>query len=147
MKELFDPFLAQLVQLLLQFLVFALLVLVTIIWRQVRPTVLEWLNSKTTEAQRALLARLAQEAAIYVQGKWMELEGPARLEKAVEHLYEEAHKHGIPLTQESGMAAIKAGYEQARAAGMLPGKAPRYLPPTPAQEIAAALDKSTSKPD
>lgn len=91
----------------------AIAVLVT----KLRVKIEAWIDSKTTEAQRGILHKLAVEAAALAESAYIEGGGPAKLASAVAYVNKHVAQFGITFNAESIVAAIEKAVADANKGG------------------------------
>lgn len=72
-----------------------------------RGKIARWLDAKATVEQRALLHKIAVEAAALAESAYVQGGGPAKLDAAIDYVSVHAAKYGIKVSAETIRAAIE----------------------------------------
>jgi Phage holin protein (Holin_LLH). len=90
-----------------QALVGLLVVFVLGVIASLRVKVNAWLASRTTAQQREILHRLATEGMALAEATYASLDGPAKLNRALQYVVERASAYGIDVSVETIRAAVE----------------------------------------
>ncbi|TEB13346.1 phage holin [Pelotomaculum propionicicum] len=69
-----------------------------------------YFEAKTTSEQRSVLALLGKEAFSFAETVYKELDGPAKLARAVEYVEQKAQEAGITVAAEEIRAVVEAAW-------------------------------------
>jgi hypothetical protein len=69
-----------------------------------------YLEAKTSEEQRKVIAALAEEAYAFAEAFAKQLDGPGKLNHAIDFLVRKAAKYGITVNSEDARAAIERAW-------------------------------------
>ncbi|MGO4952046.1 phage holin [Paenibacillus sp. DRB1-1] len=70
----------------------------------------EWINARTTESQRVLLHKLAEEGFSLAKTVFKEADGPKKLQQAISYVTRQLEQRGIYLTDTEIQGAIEKAY-------------------------------------
>ncbi|AHC18909.1 phage holin [Paenibacillus polymyxa] len=70
----------------------------------------EWINARTTESQRVLLHKLAEEGFSLAKTVFKEADGPKKLQQALSYVTRQLQQRGIYLTDIEIQGAIEKAY-------------------------------------
>ncbi|QGG47549.1 phage holin, LLH family [Heliorestis convoluta] len=103
----------------LYIMIFGLIAIVTFVIRNFGPSIVEYINSKTTEQQRELLAFLARSAVLFARNRFGHLSGQEQFTQAIDYFNKALVEKGIPISREEMEGLLELAYEEAKKAGLL----------------------------